>query len=60
MLPPIIEDTKKFLDKAAKEESLIDLQDVLLELTTRLMGKVAYDVSQRTGFNLVSALLSLC
>ncbi|MCJ1352670.1 MAG: hypothetical protein MMC33_002654 [Icmadophila ericetorum] len=43
-LPPVIEDTKRFLDQASKEERVTDLQDVLLELTTRLMGKVAYDM----------------
>jgi len=32
------------LSKAAKDYDQIDLQDILLELTTRLMGRVAYNV----------------
>ena len=43
-LPPILQDTKRVLDEAALSHSQIDLQSVLLEMTTRLMGKIAYDV----------------
>lgn len=32
------------LQSAADSEAVIDLQSELLELTTRFMGKVAYDV----------------
>lgn len=44
VLPPILADTERTLDRAAQQSSQIDLQDVLLELTTRLMGKIAYEV----------------
>ena len=45
ILPLYITGTKDRLDAAAKSFDSLDLQDVLLELTTRLMGKMAYDVS---------------
>ena len=45
VLPPVLEDTKHDLDKDADTDVVIDLQEILLELTTRLMGKMAYDVS---------------
>ena len=44
LLPPILADTRKSFDDASLGTCLVDLQDVFLELTTRLMGKVAYDV----------------
>ncbi|KAL6716916.1 hypothetical protein ACLMJK_004828 [Lecanora helva] len=44
VLPPLLEDTERVLDKAARERTQVDLQRVLLELTTRLMGNVAYDM----------------
>ena len=44
-LPPILDDTEHFLDEAAKNQKMVDMQEVFLELTTRLMGKIAYDVS---------------
>ena len=44
ILPPIFEDTKKTLNDALRCEKIIDLQSVLLDLTTRLMGNMAYDV----------------
>ena len=44
-LPPLLEDTEKQLNAAAESHEVVDLQDILLELTTRLMGKMAYDVS---------------
>ena len=37
-------DTEKTLDDAAQTATSVDLQSVLLELTTRLMGNMAYDV----------------
>lgn len=37
-------DTEKVLDEAAQTDTSIDLQSMLLELTTRLMGNMAYDV----------------
>lgn len=43
-LPPILADTESLLDEAAKNGTPVDLQNVLLELTTRLMGSMAYDV----------------
>lgn len=44
VLPPILADTERTLDQAAQQRQQIDLQSVLLELTTRLMGKTAYEV----------------
>jgi len=44
VLPPILADAERSLDDAARERTQIDLQSVMLELTTRLMGKMAYDV----------------
>ncbi|KAL8873385.1 MAG: hypothetical protein Q9174_001141 [Haloplaca sp. 1 TL-2023] len=43
-LPPILDDTKKLLDEASRNETVVDMQEVFLELTTRLMGKVAYEM----------------
>ncbi|KAI4214734.1 MAG: hypothetical protein LQ351_002810 [Letrouitia transgressa] len=43
-LPPILADQESALDDAARESDVIDMQDFFLELTTRLMGKVAYDM----------------
>jgi len=37
-------DTEQTLDHAAKEGSSVDLQSILLELTTRLMSNMAYDM----------------
>ena len=44
VLPPQLEDTKLQLDAAYQTETILDMQNVLLELTTSLMGKMAYDV----------------
>lgn len=44
VLPPVLADTERALDDAAQRGTLIDLQGLLLELTTRLMGTMAYDV----------------
>ena len=44
-LPPLLEDTKQLLDQAVVSGETVDLQATFLELTTRLMGKFAYDVS---------------
>lgn len=44
VLPPTLADAQRRLDDASEMSSIIDLQHVLLELTTRLIGKVAYDV----------------
>ena len=43
-LPPLLADTQQFLDVSSKTGIILDLQNVILELTTRLMGKMAYDV----------------
>ncbi|KAL9001460.1 MAG: hypothetical protein Q9169_000035 [Polycauliona sp. 2 TL-2023] len=43
-LPPILDDTERSLDKAAEGLDVVDMQDVFIELTTRLMGKMAYDM----------------
>ena len=44
MLPPLLDDMHFRLEKAAVDTSIVDLQAEFLELTTRLMGKIAYDV----------------
>ena len=44
ILPPVLEDTEESLDSASIEGNVVDLQTVLLDLTTRLMGNMAYDV----------------
>lgn len=36
---------EKKLDAAVKSTEEVDLQDLFLDLTTRLMGVMAYDVS---------------
>ncbi|KAL9014444.1 MAG: hypothetical protein Q9173_000926 [Seirophora scorigena] len=43
-LPPILDDTERFLDGAVNSKETVDMQEVFLELTTRLMGKMAYDM----------------
>lgn len=50
VLPPILADTERTLDEAAREATMVDLQSILLELTTRLMGNMAYDVRPYLGF----------
>lgn len=44
VLPPYLKDTEKRLEEAASSSDPVDMQDVFLELTTRLMGKMAYNV----------------
>lgn len=55
-MPPILADTVEFLDDALRTGSVIDLQVVLLDLTTRVMGNVAYDVREycRAPFQMIS------
>ena len=57
-LPPILQDTKHTLDEAALSGSQVDLQSVLLEMTTRLMGKIAYDVRFQPLYILFSMTMS--
>ena len=45
MLPHHLEDTEKRLVQAANGTDPIDMEAVFLELTTKLMGEMAYDVS---------------
>lgn len=45
VLPPFIRQLHKRLEIAAREGSVVDLQNELLQVTTGLMGRVAYDVS---------------
>ena len=45
-MPPILADTERCLDDAFREDRVIDLQIVLLDLTTRLMGNMAYEVRE--------------
>lgn len=44
VLPPILADTEERLDDASRKGNVVDLQTVLLDLTTRLMGSMAYGV----------------
>lgn len=44
ILPPMFETMALRLDAAADAGTIIDLQQELLDLTTRFFGKVAYDV----------------
>ncbi|KAL8800626.1 MAG: hypothetical protein Q9182_005039 [Xanthomendoza sp. 2 TL-2023] len=57
-LPPILDDTERFLDHAVDRQAIVDIQEVCLELTTRLMGKVAYDVRQTFTIVLTNAELA--
>ncbi|KAL8866755.1 MAG: hypothetical protein Q9198_008770 [Flavoplaca austrocitrina] len=43
-LPPILDDTERCLDKAVDAQNIVDMQQIFIQLTTRLMGKVAYDM----------------
>ena len=44
VLPPYLKDIEQRIEYAAIHAHPIDMQDVFLELTTRLMGEMAYDV----------------
>ena len=44
MLPLLLQDTNKVLDMASQNHTVVNMQEIFLELTTRLMGTVAYDV----------------
>lgn len=44
VVPSYLKDTEKRLEHAARGSDPIDMQDVFLELTTRVMGEMAYDV----------------
>lgn len=43
-LPPILDDIERLLDEAVNRVEVVDMQQVFLELTTRFMGQVAYDM----------------
>jgi hypothetical protein len=45
VLPEVYADTQKRLLQAASDGALIDLQQVFLDLTTTVVGHMAYDVS---------------
>lgn len=44
VLPRLLHSIKAQLDEAARGHTIVDLQDTLLELITRLIGNVAYDM----------------
>lgn len=46
VLPSYLADTEHRLDTAVETSKPVDLQQIFLELTTRLMGQMAYDVSR--------------
>ncbi|KAI9768650.1 MAG: hypothetical protein M1835_006838 [Candelina submexicana] len=43
-LPMFVRETKSQLRKAAAEKRVIDLEAIFMDFTTRLMGKLAYDI----------------
>ena len=43
-LPSHLADTKSYLTQCARDRKLVDLQHVFLDFTTRLVGRLAYDV----------------
>lgn len=47
VLPLHLADTKSYLIQRAADRKLVDLQHVFLDFTTRLMGKLAYDVGSK-------------
>ncbi|KAG8531450.1 uncharacterized protein KY384_003079 [Bacidia gigantensis] len=49
ILPSLLNDTRDFLYHAASSGDKVDLQAVFHELTTRLMGNVAYDMDMPTS-----------
>lgn len=44
VLPQIWLETKGYIEQQAANDAVIDMAEVFLELTTRLMGQLAYDV----------------
>lgn len=52
VLPHHYAETRAYLHEAARENRVIDLQHVFLDFTTRLVGKLAYDVCLTTPFAL--------
>lgn len=44
ILPPLLDNTMARLKTAAESREVVDLQECLLDLTTRFMGKIAYDM----------------
>ena len=52
ILPPYLHDLEEQLDAIARSSGVVDLQELFLELTTRLMGQMAYDVSMYSGVNI--------
>lgn len=56
-LPAYLDETVKGLSKT-EQGSVIDLEDVLHELTTQLMGRMAYGVSKWRGLTNVSPVLA--
>ncbi|EXJ88212.1 hypothetical protein A1O1_05142 [Capronia coronata CBS 617.96] len=55
VLPEVYDDTRKQLLQAAKEGSIIDLQQVFLDLTTSVVGHMAYDASPLQSLMEISA-----
>lgn len=45
VLPEVYKDTRKQLLQAAKDGTVIDLQKIFLDLTTTVVGHMAYDAS---------------
>lgn len=54
VLPPLLQDTHEILDTAAASKTQVDLQAILLEMTTRFMGIIAYDVMTKRVLTLRS------
>lgn len=49
MLPLILKDQSKMLEKVAREGREVDLQAVVHEITTRVMGQIAYGQEMHAG-----------
>ena len=47
VLPPFMKQLHHRLEIAARDDCVVDLQNELLEVTTGLMGRVAYDVRNK-------------
>ncbi|CAF9926782.1 MAG: hypothetical protein GOMPHAMPRED_004220 [Gomphillus americanus] len=55
VLPPLMRALHQKLEKAASNGCVIDLQEALLEVTTGLMGRVAYDMEMSTEMSFSKA-----
>lgn len=45
VLPDVYEKTRTVLSEAARDKTVVDMAKVFLDLTTAVVGEMAYDVS---------------